>query len=85
MMLHESVRYANERQQLASRSLRWRINQKLGEMAIRTWVGEAMIWRTLGMTRRRHWRNTDLDVKRRAIEDYSAECSIIKVALVRVL
>ena len=82
LMLHESVRYANERQQFGkSISSFGAIKSKLGEMAIRTWVGEAMIWRTLGMIEDAIGDNTDLDVKRRAIEEYSAECSIIKVAL----
>ena len=82
LMLHESVRYANERQQFGkSISSFGAIKSKLGEMAIRTWVGEAMIWRTLGMIEDAIGDNTDLDVKRKAIEEYSAECSIIKVAL----
>src|SRR2546425_3543652 len=46
----ESVRYANERQQFGkSISSFGAIKSKLGEMAIRTWVGEAMIYRTLGL------------------------------------
>ena len=50
LMLHESIRYANERQQFGkSISSFGAIKSKLGEMAIRTWVGEAMIYRTLGM------------------------------------
>jgi alkylation response protein AidB-like acyl-CoA dehydrogenase len=82
LMLHESVRYANERQQFGkSISSFGAIKSKLGEMAIRTWVGESMIWRTLGMIEDAIGDNTDLDNKRRAIEEYSAECSIIKVAL----
>ena len=50
LMLHESIRYANERQQFGkSISSFGAIKSKLGEMAIRTWVGEAMTYRTLGM------------------------------------
>src|SRR3989441_11399272 len=50
LALHESVRYANERQQFGkSISSFGAIKSKLGEMAIRTWVGEAMTYRTLGM------------------------------------
>src|ERR1700704_4860554 len=48
LMLHESIRYANERQQFGkSISSFGAVKTKLGEMAIRTWVGESMIWRTL--------------------------------------
>ena len=82
LMLHESVRYANERQQFGkSISSFGAIKSKLGEMAIRTWVGEAMIYRTLGMIEAAVGDTTDPDAKMRAIEEYSAECSIIKVAL----
>jgi len=82
LMLHESIRYANERQQFGkSISSFGAIKSKLGEMAIRTWVGEAMIYRTLGMIETAIGDTTDPDAKMRAIEEYSAECSIIKVAL----
>ncbi|HEY2973805.1 MAG TPA: acyl-CoA dehydrogenase family protein [Pyrinomonadaceae bacterium] len=82
LMLHESIRYANERQQFGkSISSFGAIRSKLGEMAIRTWVGEAMIYRTLGMIEAAIGDTTDPDAKMRAIEEYSAECSIIKVAL----
>src|SRR6195256_1516965 len=82
LALHESVRYANERQQFGkSISSFGAIKWKLGEMAIRTWVGEAMIYRTLGMIEDAIGDTTDPDAKLRAIEEYSAECSIIKVAL----
>ncbi|HKB69137.1 MAG TPA: acyl-CoA dehydrogenase family protein [Pyrinomonadaceae bacterium] len=83
LMLHESIRYANERQQFGkSISSFGAIKSKLGEMAIRTWVGEAMIYRTLGMIEDAIGDDPkDLEAKMRAIEEYSAECSIIKVAL----
>src|SRR5256714_5388660 len=82
LMLHESVRYANERQQFGkSISSFGAIKSKLGEMAIRTWVGESMIYRTLGMIETAISDTTDPDAKLRAIEEYSSECSIIKVAL----
>ncbi len=82
LIMHESIRYANERQQFGkSISSFGAIKSKLGEMAIRTWVGEAMIYRTLGMIEAAIGDTTDPDAKLRAIEEYSAECSIIKVAL----
>jgi len=82
LMAHESVRYANERHQFGkSISSFGAIKAKLGEMAIRTWVGESMIYRTLGMIETAISDTTDFDAKLRAIEEYSAECSIIKVVL----
>src|SRR4026209_2815622 len=82
LMLHESIRYANERQQFGkSISSFGAIKSKPGEMAIRTWIGEAMIYRTLGMIETAIGDTNDQEAKMRAIEEYSAECSIIKVAL----
>jgi alkylation response protein AidB-like acyl-CoA dehydrogenase len=85
LAMHESVRYANERQQFGrSISSFGAIKFKLGEMAIRTWVGEAMTYRTLGMIEEGLAAVTDskdMDARLKAIEEYAAECSIIKVAL----
>src|SRR6266446_2111959 len=85
LALHESIRYANERQQFGkSISSFGAIKSKLGEMAIRTWVGEAMIYRTLGMIEEGLGAvadSKDMDARLKAIEEYAAECSIIKVAL----
>jgi len=80
-----SVRYANERQQFGkSISAFGAIKSKLGEMAIRTWIGEAMIYRTLGLIEAglaAVGDSKDMDARLKAIEEYAAECSIIKVAL----
>jgi alkylation response protein AidB-like acyl-CoA dehydrogenase len=82
LMLHEAVRYANERHQFGRPIASFgAIKAKLGEMAIRTWVGEAMTWRTLGLIEDAVSDTKDPNAKLRAIEEYSAECSIIKVAL----
>src|SRR6266478_2401299 len=85
LMLHESIRYANERQQFGkSISSFGAIKSKLGEMAIRSWVGEAMIYRTLGLIEAglaAVGDSKDMDARLKAIEEYAAECSIIKVAL----
>lgn len=81
----ESVRYANERQQFGkSISSFGAIKHKLAEMAIRTWVGEAMTYRTLGLIEgaiNATATAEDPESKLRAIEEYAAECSVIKVAL----
>ncbi|HXQ71172.1 MAG TPA: acyl-CoA dehydrogenase family protein, partial [Pyrinomonadaceae bacterium] len=82
--IQESVRYANERHQFGkSISSFGAIKAKLAEQAIRTWVGESMIYRTLGMieTGIGAVDSKDMDARLRAIEEYAAECSIIKVAL----
>src|SRR3989440_9815671 len=85
LMIQESVRYANERRQFGkSISSFGAIKSKLGEMAIRTWVGESMIYRTLGMIEAgidAIEDSKDMDARLKAIEEYAAECSIIKVAL----
>jgi alkylation response protein AidB-like acyl-CoA dehydrogenase len=85
LALTESVKYANERHQFGkSISSFGAIKAKLGEMAIRTWVGEAMTYRTLGMIEEGLAAvadSHDMDARLKAIEEYAAECSIIKVAL----
>ncbi len=82
LMTHEAIKYANEREQFGKPiSSFGAIKAKLAEMAVRTWVGEAMTYRTLGMIETAISDTTDPDAKLRAIEEYSAECSIIKVAL----
>jgi alkylation response protein AidB-like acyl-CoA dehydrogenase len=84
LMVHESVRYANERHQFGkSISSFGAIKAKLAEQAIRTWVGESMVYRTLGMIEAGVGAvdSKDMDARLRAIEEYAAECSIIKVAL----
>jgi alkylation response protein AidB-like acyl-CoA dehydrogenase len=85
LMLTESVRYANERHQFGkSISSFGAIKHKLAEMATRTWVGESMTYRTLGLIESAIEATADAsdpESKLRAIEEYAAECSIIKVAL----
>ncbi|HSE19446.1 MAG TPA: acyl-CoA dehydrogenase family protein [Pyrinomonadaceae bacterium] len=84
LMVHESVRYANERHQFGKPiSSFGAIKAKLAEQAIRTWIGESMIYRTLGMIEAGIGAvdAKDMDARLRAIEEYAAECSIIKVAL----
>ncbi|HVF50097.1 MAG TPA: acyl-CoA dehydrogenase family protein [Pyrinomonadaceae bacterium] len=85
LMVTESTRYANERQQFGKKiSSFGAIKAKLAEQAIRTWVGEAMIYRTLGLiesTINATADANDPESKLRAIEEYAVECSIIKVSL----
>jgi alkylation response protein AidB-like acyl-CoA dehydrogenase len=85
LMIHDAVRYANERHQFGKPiSSFGAIKAKLAEMAIRTWVGESMIYRTLGMIESTINATSDggnPESKLQAIEEYAVECSIIKVAL----
>ncbi|MGA9996915.1 MAG: acyl-CoA dehydrogenase family protein [Pyrinomonadaceae bacterium] len=82
LMIQEAVRYANERHQFGkSISSFGAIKAKLAEMAIRTWVGESMVYRTLGLIEAAISDTKDPNAKLKAIEEYSAECSIVKVAL----
>ncbi len=85
LMTQDAVRYSNERHQFGKPiSAFGAIKQKLGEMAARTWVGEAMVYRTLGLLDEgiaALGDSPDMDAKSRTIESYAVECSIIKVAL----
>ena len=82
LIMHEAISYANERQQFGKPiSSFGAIKSKLAEMAEKTWVGEAMVYRTLGMIETATSDTSDGDAKLRAIEEYAAECSVIKVAL----
>lgn len=83
LAITHSVRYANERQQFGkSISTFGAIKHKLAEMAVKTWVGEAMTYRTVGLIENAINVSTDDNKgKLKAIEEYAAECSMIKVAL----
>jgi alkylation response protein AidB-like acyl-CoA dehydrogenase len=81
LMIHEAVRYANERHQFNQPISNFgAIRHKIAEMAIRTWVGDAMVYRTVGMIEEASLNATDAKSKLKAIEEYAVECSIIKVA-----
>jgi alkylation response protein AidB-like acyl-CoA dehydrogenase len=82
LMITESVRYANERQQFGKAISNFgAIKAKIAEMAIKTWVGEAMTYRTVGLIESAIGDTKDPDAKLKSIEEYAVECSIIKVAL----
>jgi alkylation response protein AidB-like acyl-CoA dehydrogenase len=80
--LNNAIAYAIERHQfgrsIASFGL---IKRKLADMAIRCYVGDAMVWRTLGMIDQMLATIDDEDRMQvlKAIEQYAVECSIIKV------
>ena len=83
LMAQESVRYANERQQFGRPiSSFGAIKKKLAEQAVKTWVGETMVYRTLGLLDAGLAAvGSDMDARMRAIEEFATECSVIKVAL----
>ena len=77
-----SAKYANERHQFKRPIASFgAIQHKLGEMAIRTWVADAMVYRTAGLIDR-ILEGVDKDDTlsvMKGIEEYAVECSIIKV------
>ncbi|HEU4390857.1 MAG TPA: acyl-CoA dehydrogenase family protein, partial [Blastocatellia bacterium] len=82
LSLSESAKYAKERHQfgqpIASFPL---IKQKIAGMGIRAYVGESMLYRALGAIDR-SLESTDKDDHHKVLavlEQYAAECSIIKV------
>lgn len=81
LAIHESVRYANERHQFNKPiSSFGAIKHKLAEMAIRTWVSEAITYRTVGMIDALIGDGADNAKKLQSIEEYAVESSINKVA-----
>ncbi|MDQ3011939.1 MAG: acyl-CoA dehydrogenase family protein [Acidobacteriota bacterium] len=80
--LNTAISYSKERHQfnraIASFGL---IKRKLAEMAIRCYVGDALVWRTLGAIDRALETVDAADPMQalKAIEQYAVECSIIKV------
>jgi alkylation response protein AidB-like acyl-CoA dehydrogenase len=84
--LNHAIAYSKERHQfgraIASFGL---IKRKLAEMAIRCYVGDAMVWRTLGaIDRQLETVNASNQIDGpmqalKAIEQFAVECSIIKV------
>lgn len=81
LAIHESVRYANERHQFGKPiSSFGAIKHKLAEMAIRTWVSEAITYRTVGMIDALIGDGASSEKKLQSIEEYAVESSINKVA-----
>jgi alkylation response protein AidB-like acyl-CoA dehydrogenase len=87
LMLEQATRYARERKQFGrSISSFGAIRAKLAEMTIRTWVAESMVYRTLGLIEGGIGAIDSSDANDsgawlRVMEEYAAECSIVKVAV----
>ena len=84
LMLQQATRYANERRQFGSPiSSFGAIKSKLSEMAIRTWVGESMVYRSLGLIEAAvdDIGASHTQTEPQIIDGYAAECSIVKITL----
>jgi alkylation response protein AidB-like acyl-CoA dehydrogenase len=79
--LNNSVRYAVERQQFGQSIAQFGlIKQKIGEMAIRCFVGDAMVFRTLGaVDQALAIAGQDTETILKTIESFAIECSINKI------
>jgi alkylation response protein AidB-like acyl-CoA dehydrogenase len=79
------LKYAKERKAFGSAIAEFgAIQHKLAEMAIRTYAVESMVWRVVGLieTQLAHSsddRHADSQTELKAVEEYAAECSMIKV------
>lgn len=82
LSLGQSIQYAKERHQFGQPIANFGlIKQKIAEMAVRAYVGESILYRTLG-TIDRALELADKDNPAevlRVLEQYAIECSIIKV------
>jgi alkylation response protein AidB-like acyl-CoA dehydrogenase len=85
------LKYAKERKAFGSAIAEFgAIRHKLAEMAIRTFAVESMVWRVVGLIESQlaqsaHGhdhdkdRHADSQTELKAVEEYAAECSVIKV------
>ena len=90
-VISESVKYAMTRKQFGKPICEFGlIKEKLAEMAIRTYVGETMVYRTAGLI---DSLVASVDTKSpsasrqilKSIEEYAAECSMLKVSCSEIL
>jgi alkylation response protein AidB-like acyl-CoA dehydrogenase len=82
LSLQQSVHYAKERHQFGQAIANFGlIKHKLAEMAIRAYVGESILYRTLGMIDEALEQADKDDPAQvlRVLEQFAIECSIIKV------
>jgi alkylation response protein AidB-like acyl-CoA dehydrogenase len=82
LSLHQSIQYAKERHQFGQPIANFGlIKHKLAEMTIRAYVGESILYRTLGMIDEalEHADKDDPAQVLSVLEQFAIECSIIKV------
>jgi len=84
--VNAAVQYASERKQFGQPLLNFEgIRAKIAEMVIAGWVGESLVYRTAGLlSGRLHGAKTPEEATK-AIEEYTVECSLVKVALSEML
>jgi alkylation response protein AidB-like acyl-CoA dehydrogenase len=79
------LKYAKERKAFGSSIAQFgAIQHKLAEMAIRTYAVESMVWRVVGLIESQlrfpaHDNSAQTASELKAVEDYAAECSMVKV------
>ncbi len=79
------LRYAKERKAFGTTIAQFgAIQHKLAEMAIRTYAVESTVWRVVGLIESQlrlssQQRSSATTVELKAVEEYAAECSMIKV------
>ena len=79
------LKYAKERKAFGSAIADFgAIQHKLAEMAIRTFAVESMVWRVVGLIESQlaqsaHHNQANSQTELKAVEEYAAECSMIKV------
>jgi alkylation response protein AidB-like acyl-CoA dehydrogenase len=79
------LKYAKERKAFGSSIAQFgAIQHKLAEMAIRTYAVESMVWRVVGLIESQlqftsHNRSTQATSELKAVEEFAAECSMVKV------
>jgi alkylation response protein AidB-like acyl-CoA dehydrogenase len=79
------LKYAKERKAFGSAIAEFgAIRHKLAEMAIRTFAVESMVWRVVGLIETQlaqsaRDQRADSQTELKAVEEYAAECSMIKV------
>jgi alkylation response protein AidB-like acyl-CoA dehydrogenase len=82
-VLATCLKYAKERKAFGSSIAQFgAIQHKLAEMAIRIYVVESMVWRVVGLIENRMQHSAEGPVTQtelKAVEEYAAECSMIKV------
>jgi alkylation response protein AidB-like acyl-CoA dehydrogenase len=84
-VINEAVKYADQRKQFGKKLHEFPlIKHKIAEMALRTYVGESMVYRTAGVidqlvgsVDKTHPEASKLILK--SIEEYAAECGMLKV------
>ncbi|MEW6281738.1 MAG: acyl-CoA dehydrogenase family protein [Candidatus Eremiobacterota bacterium] len=80
--LNDTIKYMQERTQFGKFLHEFgALQEKIGEMVTRIWVGESMNYRTAGLIERslKAAESGDAMAKLKAVEEYAAECAMLKV------